>query len=157
MEEGKQPFHRRPHFRSVILSTMDRRTHALMAESERSRRIRRWIRRGEARLLAKHPSLRHQDALGAAFFAGSITGMIALAALGPNTLGVIVVIGLVFAPIIAKTVRAAVLSERQLDYVTAAQLRKESPFYILFVEILPNVTTVIISTVRRSMRKPTSK
>jgi peptide/nickel transport system permease protein len=72
-----------------------------------------------------------------------ITGLIALAALGPNTLGVIVVIGLVFAPIIAKTVRAAVLSERQLDYVTAAQLRKENPFYILFVEILPNVTTVI--------------
>ena len=72
-----------------------------------------------------------------------ITGMIALAALGPNTLGVIVVIGLVFTPIIAKTVRAAVLSERQLDYVTAAQLRKENPLYILFVEILPNVTTVI--------------
>ena len=72
-----------------------------------------------------------------------ITGMIALAALGPNTLGVIVVIGLVFTPIIAKTVRAAVLSERQLDYVTAAQLRKENPLYTLFVEILPNVTTVI--------------
>lgn len=73
-----------------------------------------------------------------------ITGMIALAALGPNTLGVIVVIGLVFAPIIAKTVRAAVLTERQLDYVTAAQLRRESSLYILFVEILPNVTSVVV-------------
>lgn len=73
-----------------------------------------------------------------------ITGMIALAALGPNTLGVIIVIGLVFTPIIAKTVRAAVLSERQLDYVTAAQLRKENSFYILFVEILPNVFSVVI-------------
>ena len=55
-----------------------------------------------------------------------ITGMMALAALGPNTIGVIVVIGVVFAPIIAKTVRAATLAERQLDYVTAAQLRKEN-------------------------------
>lgn len=73
-----------------------------------------------------------------------ITGMLALAALGPNTLGVIVVIGLVFTPIIAKTVRAAVLVERQLDYVTAAQLRKENPLYVLFIEILPNVTSVII-------------
>ena len=73
-----------------------------------------------------------------------ITGMLALAALGPNTLGVVVVIGLVFTPLIAKTVRAAVLSERQLDYVTAAQLRRENPFYILFVEILPNVTSVIV-------------
>jgi peptide/nickel transport system permease protein len=73
-----------------------------------------------------------------------ITGMLALAALGPNTLGVIIVIGLVFTPIIAKTVRAAVLGERQLDYVTAAQLRKESSLYILFVEILPNVMGVVI-------------
>lgn len=73
-----------------------------------------------------------------------ITGMLALAALGPNTIGVIIVIGLVFTPVIAKTVRAAVLGERQLDYVTAAQLRKENSFYILFVEILPNVLSVVI-------------
>lgn len=73
-----------------------------------------------------------------------ITGMLALAALGPNTFGVIVVIGLVFTPLIAKTVRAAVLSERQLDYVTAAQLRRENSVYILFVEILPNVSSVIV-------------
>ncbi|GMQ86085.1 MAG: ABC transporter permease [Acidimicrobiia bacterium] len=73
-----------------------------------------------------------------------ITGLLALAALGPNTFGVVIVIGLVFTPLIAKTVRAAVLSERQLDYVTAAQLRRENSFYILFVEILPNVTSVIV-------------
>jgi len=73
-----------------------------------------------------------------------ITGMLALAALGPNTIGVIVVIGLVFTPIIAKTVRAAVLGERQLDYVTAARLRKENSLYVLFVEILPNVFGVVV-------------
>ena len=73
-----------------------------------------------------------------------ITGMLAIAALGPNTFGVIIVIGAVFTPLIAKTVRAAVLAERQHDYVTAAQLRKENSFYILFVEILPNVTNVIV-------------
>jgi len=73
-----------------------------------------------------------------------ITGMLALAALGPNTIGVIIVIGVVFTPIIAKTVRAATLAERQLDYVTAAQLRKENTLYILFFEMLPNVTSVII-------------
>jgi peptide/nickel transport system permease protein len=73
-----------------------------------------------------------------------ITGMLALAALGPSTLGVIIVIGLVFMPLIAKTVRAAVLAERQLDYITAARLRRENVFYTLFVEILPNVSNVII-------------
>lgn len=73
-----------------------------------------------------------------------ITGMLAIAALGATTIGVIVVIGLVFTPLIAKTVRAAVLSERQLDYVTAAHLRRESRSYIMSVEILPNVSGVII-------------
>lgn len=73
-----------------------------------------------------------------------ITAIVALAALGPNIFGVIIVIGLVFTPLIAKTVRAAVLGERQLDYVTAAQLRQENSLYILFVEILPNVFSVVI-------------
>jgi peptide/nickel transport system permease protein len=73
-----------------------------------------------------------------------ITGMLAIAALGATTMGVIVVIGLVFTPLIAKTVRAAVLSERQLDYVTAAHLRRDSRAYILFAEILPNVSGVIV-------------
>ena len=35
--------------------------------------------------------------------------------------------------------RAAVLTERELEYVAAARLRNERTPYILFVEILPNV------------------
>ena len=46
--------------------------------AERDRRIRRWIRRGEARLVARHPALAHRDALGAFFFLASIAGMVAL-------------------------------------------------------------------------------
>ena len=56
----------------------------------------------------------------------------------------IVVIGLVFTPIIARTVRAAVLAERELEYVAAAKLRGERAPYILFVEILPNVLRPVI-------------
>ena len=45
---------------------------------------------------------------------------------------------------------AAVLSERELDYVGAARLRGENAFYIMFVEILPNIVPPIMveSTVR---------
>jgi peptide/nickel transport system permease protein len=68
-----------------------------------------------------------------------IVGLLALVALGPSKLTVIFVIGIVFAPIIARTVRAAVLSERELEYVAAARLRNEGTPYILFGEILPNV------------------
>ena len=64
--------------------------------------------------------------------------------LGTSTATLIIVIGFVFAPIIARTVRAAVLAERELEYVAAARLRGERPLYILFVEILPNVMPPIL-------------
>jgi peptide/nickel transport system permease protein len=73
-----------------------------------------------------------------------ITAMVALAALGPSTLGLIIVIGLVFTPVISRTVRAAVLAERELEYVAAARLRREAAGHIMFVEILPNVMGPIL-------------
>jgi len=68
-----------------------------------------------------------------------VIGLLALTALGPSRVTVILVIGIVFTPIIARTVRAAVLSERELEYVEAARLRNEHTPYVLFGEILPNV------------------
>ncbi len=73
-----------------------------------------------------------------------VTGVIAIAALGRSNVGIIIVIGLVFTPLIARTVRAAVLLERELDYVAAARLRGEGPLYIMFAEILPNVFSPIV-------------
>ena len=73
-----------------------------------------------------------------------IIGLLALTALGPSKVTVVVVIGIVFAPIIARTVRAAVLQERGMDYVSAARLRNERAPYIMFGEILPNVMAPIL-------------
>jgi peptide/nickel transport system permease protein len=73
-----------------------------------------------------------------------LVAIMALVALGPSNLTIIIVVGLVFAPIIARTVRAAVLSERELEYVSAARLRNERAPYILFAEILPNVMGPVI-------------
>jgi peptide/nickel transport system permease protein len=73
-----------------------------------------------------------------------ILALVALVALGPSRGTVVVVIGIVFAPIIARTVRAAVLSERELEYVQAARLRNERAPYIMFAEILPNVAAPIV-------------
>jgi peptide/nickel transport system permease protein len=80
-----------------------------------------------------------------------VTGILVLTALSASAEGIsvnseklIVVIGLAFAPIVARTVRAAVLAERDLDYVQAAKLRGERAPYILLVEILPNVMGPIV-------------
>lgn len=60
-------------------------------------------------------------------------------AVGPSTSTLVFVIGLVFALLIARTVRTAVLQERELDYIAASRLRGEGALHIMFVEILPNV------------------
>jgi peptide/nickel transport system permease protein len=73
-----------------------------------------------------------------------IIALLAIVAVGPSRLTLILVIGFVFSPIIAKTVRAAVLGEAQLEYVQAARLRNERAPYVLFAEILPNVMGPVI-------------
>jgi peptide/nickel transport system permease protein len=73
-----------------------------------------------------------------------VTAIIASYGLGRSNLELIIVIGLLFTPLIARTVRAAVLLERELDYVSAAKLRDEGSLYIMFVEILPNVLQPIL-------------
>jgi peptide/nickel transport system permease protein len=57
---------------------------------------------------------------------------------------VVVIIGLIFTPVVSRTVRAAVLAETELDYVQAARLRGERSPYIMFSEILPNVLPVVV-------------
>jgi peptide/nickel transport system permease protein len=73
-----------------------------------------------------------------------IVAFIFVVAVGPSTLTLVLVIGFVFSLIIARTVRAAVLQERELDYLAAARLRGENKLHVMFVEILPNVLGPII-------------
>jgi peptide/nickel transport system permease protein len=79
-----------------------------------------------------------------------VTAVVVVTALGISNLTLILTIGGIFTPLIARTVRTAVLVERDLDYVQAAKLRGERAPYIMFVEILPNVTAPILveATVR---------
>jgi peptide/nickel transport system permease protein len=79
-----------------------------------------------------------------------VIAVTAIVALGSSTFTLIVVIGVIFTPLVGRTVRAAVLAERGLDYVQAARLRGERAPYVLFVEILPNIMGPIIveATVR---------
>jgi peptide/nickel transport system permease protein len=79
-----------------------------------------------------------------------LLAMIAIVAVGASSLTVLLVIGVVFVPVVARTVRAAVLAERNRSYIHAALMRAESTPYILFREILPNITGTIVveATVR---------
>ncbi len=72
-----------------------------------------------------------------------IIAVLVLAVLGRSTLNVVLVIGIVFTPLVSRTVRSAVLVEREREYVAAAKLRGESGLYIMVAEILPNITAPI--------------
>ena len=73
-----------------------------------------------------------------------IVALLFLTAVGSSTTTVTVLVGLVFAPLVARTVRAAVLAERQLDYLSAARLLGENRARIMFGEVLPNVLPAIV-------------
>ena len=79
-----------------------------------------------------------------------IIAVLVLASLGRDTKNVILVIAFIFIPLVGRTVRSAVLVEREREYVSAARLRGERGPYIMAAEILPNVTGPILveSTIR---------
>jgi peptide/nickel transport system permease protein len=73
-----------------------------------------------------------------------VIALLFVAAVGPSTTTLTILVGLVFTPLISRTVRAAVLAERQLDYLSAARLLGENRARIMFGEVLPNVVPAIL-------------
>ncbi len=70
--------------------------------------------------------------------------LIMMAALGASAVNVVIAITIVGVPGIARLVRSLTLDIRTREYVKAAETRGESPWYIMFVEILPNARGPII-------------
>jgi peptide/nickel transport system permease protein len=68
-----------------------------------------------------------------------LLAMVILFSLGPSRLNVIIVVGFLYIPMVARVVRSVVLDLKTRQFVEAARLRGEGRFYILFREILPNV------------------
>jgi peptide/nickel transport system permease protein len=73
-----------------------------------------------------------------------IIAVLVLTTLGSSELDVILLIAVTFTPLVARTVRSAVLAQRDLDYVAAARLAGESAPRIMFTEILPNILAPIV-------------
>jgi peptide/nickel transport system permease protein len=74
-----------------------------------------------------------------------VGAVLLLTVTGVSRLHLVVVIAVVLAPLTARTVRAAVRSERGREYVEAARLRGDSGPYIMVAEILPNVSALVVA------------
>lgn len=70
--------------------------------------------------------------------------LVVIAAVGPSALNIVLALTLGSAPGIARIVRSLVLDLRTREFVAAARLRGESRWYIMLVEILPNVKGPLI-------------
>jgi peptide/nickel transport system permease protein len=77
-----------------------------------------------------------------------VLALIAIAAAGPqlsgNPLLVILVVALVYAPRIARLARAAALDIASRDFITVARLRGEGAWSVMWRELLPNATSVLL-------------
>lgn len=70
--------------------------------------------------------------------------LIVIAILGPSPLNIIVAVTIAGAPGIARLVRSLALDICTREYVAAAKVRGENPWYIMFVEVLPNARGPLI-------------
>jgi len=73
-----------------------------------------------------------------------LMALLITATLGSSRIVVIGTVAVLFTPIVTRTVRAAVLAEAQLDYVTSARLRGEKSLFVMTREILPNIMPTIL-------------
>ena len=70
--------------------------------------------------------------------------LIIMSALGASAVNVVIAIMIVGTPGIARLVRSLTLDIRTREYIRAAETRGDSPWYLMFVEILPNARGPII-------------
>ncbi len=70
--------------------------------------------------------------------------LIIIAAIGPSPVNIVIAVTIAGAPGIARLARSLAMDIATREYVAAAKLRGESPWYIMFVEILPNASGPLI-------------
>ena len=73
-----------------------------------------------------------------------LLAIMAAVTFGNSRTVLILTIASLFTPVVARTVRAAVLAEAQLDYVTSAKLRGEPSLFIMLREIFPNISNILV-------------
>jgi peptide/nickel transport system permease protein len=86
--------------------------------------------------------MRMMDSLLA--FPGRLLAIALVAAMGTSFLTLCIAIGINAIPGYTRVVRAAVLAQREKEYVEAARMAGESEAYILVAEILPNCLAPIL-------------
>jgi len=77
-------------------------------------------------------------------FPSLLLALVMVAVLGPGLLNAMIAIAIVFQPHFVRLTRAAVMAEREREYVVAARVAGASDLRLMFLTILPNCTAPLI-------------
>ena len=77
-------------------------------------------------------------------FPSLLLALVMVAVLGPGLLNAMIAIAIVFQPHFVRLTRAAVLAEREREYVVAARVAGAGDLRLMFLTILPNCTAPLI-------------
>ncbi|MCQ2080607.1 MAG: ABC transporter permease [Lachnospiraceae bacterium] len=80
-------------------------------------------------------------------FPSILLALLFISLLGAGTYQVTLALGIAFIPSFARIVRAEFLKAKNMDYVKVAKLMGASDFRIIFIHILPNTYTVLLSSI----------
>lgn len=89
--------------------------------------------------------MRINDAIFA--FPSILLALLLISLLGSGTYQVMLALGIAFIPSFARVVRAEYLKAKNMDYVRVARLMGASDLRIMFVHILPNTMSVLMSSI----------
>jgi peptide/nickel transport system permease protein len=77
-------------------------------------------------------------------FPGILLALGLLAVIGPSKWGIVLALGLAYAPMVARVVRGSVLSIREKEHVEASRALGNSEIYTLLRHVLPHTMTPVI-------------
>jgi len=89
--------------------------------------------------------MRVNDALAA--FPSVLIALVIVAVLGNGKVNLVIALGIAFIPSFVRVVRGEMLVQKELDYVKNLKLMKAGSFRIIFIDILPNMSTVLKSSI----------
>lgn len=84
---------------------------------------------------------------GLASFPSILLALVFVSIIGPGKYNIIIALGILFIPSFARVMRSEFIKQKQMDYVKNAKLMGAGHVRIMFLHILPNTRTILMSTI----------
>ncbi|HKL98367.1 MAG TPA: ABC transporter permease [Mobilitalea sp.] len=84
---------------------------------------------------------------GITSFPSILLALILISIFGTGTVNIVLALGIIFIPSFARVIRSEFIVLKEMDFVKNAKLMGAGEFRIMFIHILPNTKTILISSI----------